>query len=615
MEFILESQILISTTEGSLEPISLMRLDTFNIPNRTGIKFRFSFRIQTEQTLTFTLRFSNFVEIDFYYEENMGTFCPDSANKQQIASYITNKFEEFPTDFFQLELSIYSNMKLMYKKTLTSKKQLICIFGLPVTYSYKMTLIDKQRILNCIENIENDDFEDITNSSQFFNDEFYTQSEKDSAYNNVQNFSSSTSKEIFKKIGTWISDTSFAKFVTNVIESQKAALQNQTLPYKAFNFKSPIYLLGLKYSPISNEDFSNLEESSPNTDFIKRNLLNIIESNEISIKLVLNQFKLREIVSFLLNDDDFDDLNKKIKEDLLVRFSNFYNVHLIDKTLIITFEKAYVYTLITLKFKHMHPSIFVDFEVFHSASTKSSVNAKFISDCWARTLFIDAFARLSVFFNSKSNILTLQSLYTKCDFAKTFESALHENQTIIKENSILIWSEHIKSWILSEIDLSKSELLRFYNPIDNQVSLEIESFQVFSFTKKENKYTINFLLSEQMDKLNLILQTENQCKFLSKFLAKKSLIQNLPKINQENQTVSLESRSHSIDAPHINQITLSNFCADLQSCARFTYRDGFVPIKDTSIVSDSGWGCMHRTGQSMLFETFIRIFFGRGKNN
>ncbi|KAK2952361.1 putative cysteine protease ATG4B [Blattamonas nauphoetae] len=44
----------------------------------------------------------------------------------------------------------------------------------------------------------------------------------------------------------------------------------------------------------------------------------------------------------------------------------------------------------------------------------------------------------------------------------------------------------------------------------------------------------------------------------------------------------------------------------------FTYRRGFQAIGSTNITSDRGWGCMLRTSQMMLGETFSRLFLGRG---
>ena len=74
-------------------------------------------------------------------------------------------------------------------------------------------------------------------------------------------------------------------------------------------------------------------------------------------------------------------------------------------------------------------------------------------------------------------------------------------------------------------------------------------------------------------------------------------------------------RNHSNYSVTENNIFVREALDDLRSRFLFTYRKGFPPIESTTFTSDQGWGCMIRTGQSLLAEAISRNAFGRGKQN
>ncbi|KAF9946405.1 Cysteine protease atg4b [Mortierella alpina] len=60
-----------------------------------------------------------------------------------------------------------------------------------------------------------------------------------------------------------------------------------------------------------------------------------------------------------------------------------------------------------------------------------------------------------------------------------------------------------------------------------------------------------------------------------------------------------------------NQTILLRFMLDFQSRLWFTYRKDMARIEPSYYTSDAGWGCMMRTGQSLLAQAFMQLELGR----
>ncbi|KAI1302675.1 Cysteine protease atg4c [Mortierella claussenii] len=59
------------------------------------------------------------------------------------------------------------------------------------------------------------------------------------------------------------------------------------------------------------------------------------------------------------------------------------------------------------------------------------------------------------------------------------------------------------------------------------------------------------------------------------------------------------------------QEVLLQFLMDFQSRFWFTYRKDLARIEPSFYTCDSGWGCMMRTGQSLLAQAFVQVLLGR----
>ncbi|KAF9137609.1 Cysteine protease atg4b [Linnemannia schmuckeri] len=67
----------------------------------------------------------------------------------------------------------------------------------------------------------------------------------------------------------------------------------------------------------------------------------------------------------------------------------------------------------------------------------------------------------------------------------------------------------------------------------------------------------------------------------------------------------------SVPVPSPNRVTLTRFMTDFQSRIWFTYRKEISRIEPSFYTSDAGWGCMMRTGQSLLAQAFVQVMLGR----
>jgi cysteine protease ATG4 len=84
-----------------------------------------------------------------------------------------------------------------------------------------------------------------------------------------------------------------------------------------------------------------------------------------------------------------------------------------------------------------------------------------------------------------------------------------------------------------------------------------------------------------------------------------------PRISMGNATAATE-------VPATNKFAVSSlwpadFYEDFTSRLWFTYRHNYPPIRPAHYKTDIGWGCMLRSGQSLLANTLLIHMLGRGK--
>jgi hypothetical protein len=101
--------------------------------------------------------------------------------------------------------------------------------------------------------------------------------------------------------------------------------------------------------------------------------------------------------------------------------------------------------------------------------------------------------------------------------------------------------------------------------------------------------------------------------------SKLSALYNLFRANSSKVTLStsrdmwLLGRQYSFVGCAVSQqqARLEAFMHDFCTRIYFSYRRDIPPIRPTSQQSDMGWGCVHRAGQMLLAETFVRRMLGR----
>lgn len=61
-------------------------------------------------------------------------------------------------------------------------------------------------------------------------------------------------------------------------------------------------------------------------------------------------------------------------------------------------------------------------------------------------------------------------------------------------------------------------------------------------------------------------------------------------------------------------VAFQDFIADFGSRIWLTYRRSFQPFADSNVETDCGWGCMLRSAQMLLAQTYIILMLDRGND-
>lgn len=178
---------------------------------------------------------------------------------------------------------------------------------------------------------------------------------------------------------------------------------------------------------------------------------------------------------------------------------------------------------------------------------------------------------------------------------------------------LLMWSEHLQAWILQIAKFSPTLGFTLHPLIDanSQLKVSLPGAQLhvsksldglkaaFSLiTADGDKFYFKCLSGEDADLKEIIGRI--------RFLARRR-----NSTNSSPRSPTALQRRPSSPLAEKNSRVLEAFLLDFQSRFWFTYRKGFPRIGSTLFTTDTGWGCMLRTGQSLMAEALARHYFGR----
>ena len=76
----------------------------------------------------------------------------------------------------------------------------------------------------------------------------------------------------------------------------------------------------------------------------------------------------------------------------------------------------------------------------------------------------------------------------------------------------------------------------------------------------------------------------------------------------ENGLINIDQKSQ------YKILTIDKFFEDFSSLIYLTYRKHFSQLANSNLTSDSGWGCMLRTGQMLLANALLIHMLKEGNN-
>lgn len=479
------------------------------------------------------------------------------------------------------------------------------------------------------------------------------------------------SVDIIHQVGTWFHSTRLGQFISNApfiddaMEGEDMFTDIKVSPFvqSALLNKSPIYLLGTMYSLISTKAASSMPPSqAPSYRLVHCHNVQYGRITRISPRS--KALMLREILickevfdaaqTARMTRSIMDWLSQNgwtIKENGTHGLAAYTALHGLGPKGLACIE--------LIIGSSVEDSVF-ELVAYHtvdgddSPSPRPTAKTVQIANACVSASFIE----ILVYISQKLGIaplLTLQetrncSLALEPEFVHSQDTrlALSTPRSRSFDGRILLWSDHIHGWILQRIAVTDAgttmaQLIDSAQQIsishdnvksirwcsDNSLRFSIHSGHVTlrcrSLSASEFRHICAAFASAIPELLDASGRSpSNEPARRPSYPSVKDLYPSHLEISrgeessaEEESAVNFGSTgkdaSDYADNTEIHNLSiLEEFLADFRSRFHFTYRKGFPRIAPTLLSTDLGWGCMLRSGQSLIAEAFSRCRFGRG---